>query len=150
MEMKRLTRNLGAAAILAILAAGCSPRDPVTRTPVYHDGTPTNRSSVQSWEINREPFYTQPGVNGGTPVTAPMPHASERGFEPYDPLASRVYQAIAQSRIDVKYITVTAKNGVVVLDGSLDTGDDVRKALEIASHIPGVTHVRNELTAVDP
>ena len=137
---------LAASGIAIVLAAGCSSQDPVTRTPDFHDGTPTNRSSVQSWQPNREPFYTQPGVNGGTLVSAPVATASQRGFEPYDPLAERVYAALGSAGVHTKYISSAAKNGTVILMGSVDNHADLVKALDTAAKVPGVKLVRNQLT----
>ena len=141
-----LFTTLAASGLAAVLMGGCSSQDPVTRTPYYHVGTPTNRSSVQSWELNREPFYTQPGVNAGTQVAAPVQRGSQRGFEPYDPLAEQVYAAIGQSGVHAKYISATAKNGTVVLIGSVDTHAELLKAVDVAGHVPGVKLVRNQMT----
>jgi len=137
---------LAASGLAVGCLAGCSSQDPVTQTPYYHVGTPTNRSTVDSWEPNREPYYTQPGVNAGTQVAAPVRTASERGFEPYDPLAERVYAAIGTSGVHVKYISAAAKNGTVVLMGSANNQAELVKALDVAGHVPGVKQVRNELT----
>jgi hypothetical protein len=141
------TRISLAVALAAALLAGCSDRDPVTTTPVFHVGTPTNRSSVESWELNREPFYTQPGVNPGQIVAPPAPRPSERGFELYDPIASTVFQALNDAHIDTKYLTATAQNGVVVLSGSADNVRQLKKALAVAKGVHGVRRVDNEMTA---
>jgi len=141
-----LFRALAASGIAVSCLAGCSSQDPVTRTPDYHVGTPTNRSSVNSWELNREPYYTQPGVNPGTKVAPAAQTASERGFEPYDPLAEQVYAAIGSAGVHVKYISAAAKNGTVVLMGSANSQAELVKALTIAGHVPGVKLVRNQLT----
>jgi hypothetical protein len=137
---------LAASGIAAVCLTGCSSQDPVTRTPYYHVGTPTNRSSVNSWELNREPYYTQPGVNAGTQVAPAARTASERGFEPYDPLAERVYSAMGTAGVHVKYISAAAKDGTVVLMGSADNHAQLVKALDVAGHVPGVKQVRNQLT----
>jgi hypothetical protein len=144
--------NLAGAIAIAAMACltGCSDQAPVTRTPDYHVGTPTNRSSVMSWELNHEPFYTQPGVNSGQQVPTPPTTASQRGFEPYDSVAGRVYTAIAAARINAKYISATAKNGNVVLIGSVDTEDQLKKTVDIAQHVQGVRQVRSELTVAQP
>jgi hypothetical protein len=93
----------------------------------------------------REPFYTQPGVNGGKPVTL-KPIPSQRGFEPNDTLAGAVYENIvADGSIPTKYLAAASKQGVVVLTGTVDTGANKRKALQIARQTPGVRQVRDEL-----
>jgi len=137
---------LAASGVALGCLVGCSAQDPVTQTPYYHVGTPTNRSSVNSWELNREPYYTQPGVNPGTQVAPPAMTASERGFEPYDPLAERVYAAIGTAGVHVKYISAAAKNGTVVLTGSANNQAELVKALAVAGRVPGVKQVRNQLT----
>ena len=91
------------AAALTTLIAGCSARDPVTQTPVYHIGTPTNRSSVNSWELDTAPINTQPGVYHGKP--APLKAiASQRGFEPDDPTAQAVLRALTtEGQVSTQY-----------------------------------------------
>ena len=137
---------IGFAAVAVALVAGCSAKAPITKTPDYHVGTPTNRSSVQSWELNKEPFYTQPGVNSGTQVAPIARTPSHRGFEPYDPLAQKTFSALLTGGVHVKYITATAKGDTVVLMGSANSVEQAQKALDIAEHVPGVKHVRNQLT----
>ncbi len=135
--------------LIALLGvAGCSRRDPTTTTPVYHIGTPTNRSSTNSDEANHEPFYTQPGVNGGRPVTL-KPIPSQRGFEPSDPLAEQVYAAIgADGTVPTRYLTTGAKNGVVRLTGTVATAAQAAQAEKIARGVPGVKELRSSIHVV--
>ena len=133
-------------AVAMVSLAGCSSQDPVTRTPYYHVGTPTNRSSVNSYDPNNEPFYTQPGVNSGVQVPPPAKRPSERGYEPYDPLAESAYAAIGKAGVHTKYISATAKGSTVVLTGSVDNSVDMAKAVNAAGKVHGVKLVRNELT----
>lgn len=128
------------------LMAGCLAKDATTNTPNYHVGTPTNRSSVNSWELNNSPFYTQPGVNNGKPVTL-KPIASQRGFEPYDPLAERVYAAwSAANGLDIKYLSAAAKGSVVILTGTVALPAQRTQAEDIARKAPGVTQVVDKIT----
>jgi len=125
---------------------GCSPKDPVTATPSYHVGVKTNSSSVNSWELNREPLYTQPGVNNGRPVTLKA-IPSQRGFEPNDPLAEDVYAALqADEALPTRYLTASAKDGVVVLAGTLPSPALKARAELLARRVPGVRLVRSHLT----
>jgi len=48
--------------------------------------------------------------------------------------------------IDVSKIYVRARNGAVVLSGSVPDGDQIPKAEEVAKGVPGVTSVSNKLT----
>ena len=135
---------------LAALLTGCSARDPVTQTPVYHIGTPTNRSSVNSWELNSEPVNTQPGLYHGKPVDL-KPIASQRGFEPDDPIAQAVLNALAQDRrVSTQYLSARAKNGVVILTGSVTTAGQKAHVEQIARAVPGVTHLESRIQIIKP
>jgi len=129
---------------------GCSAKDPPTTTPVYHVGVKTNSSTVNSWELNREPIYTQPGVNGGRPVTLKaLP--SQRGFEPNDPLAETVYAALqADDTLPTRYLTASAKGGVVILSGTVPTQALKLKVEDVARHVPGVRALRSRVVVSPP
>lgn len=138
-------RKAGAGAALLFLLSGCSPRDPVTRTPVYHLGVPTNRSTVNSTDPHREPFYAQPGVNGGRSVAVPLKPPG-RGFEPNDPLADAVYNAlVADGNIRMPYLSVRAKNGVVLLDGTVGDARQKTRAETLARQTAGVKKIFSKL-----
>lgn len=126
-------------AALLCLLTGCSAKDPVTQTPVYHTGTPTNRSSVNSWELNGEPANTQPGLYHGKP--APLrPILSQRGFELNDPVARAVLAALtADGQIPTDYLSARAKHGAVILAGSVATAAQKARAEAAARAVPGVT-----------
>ena len=128
------------AAILCLpLLAGCSAKDPDKKTPVYHSGIPTNRSSTNSWELNGEPANTQPGLYHGKP--APLrPIASQRGFELNDPVARAARAALAaDGQIPTDYLSVRAKHGSVILAGSVATSAQKAQAEAIVRTVPGVT-----------
>ncbi len=128
-----------AALVCLPMLAGCSAKDPVTRTPVYHIGTPTNRSSTNSWELNGEPANTQPGLYHGKP--APLRAVpSQRGFELNDPVARAVQAALtADGQIPTDYLSVRAKHGAVILAGSVAISAQKARAEAIARAVPGVT-----------
>ena len=138
-------------ALLGALAlAGCSAQDPPTQTPVYHIGTPTNRSSVNSWELGQSPSYSQPGVYGGRPVHL-TPIASQRGFEPDDPVALAVLAALNQDgAVSTQYLTATAHNGVVLLVGSVVSPAQKERIDQIARAVPGVKELRNKIAVLHP
>lgn len=125
---------------------GCSRRDPITSTPIYHTGTPTNRSSVQSWELNKEPLYTQPGVNSGSIVPTPSDIQEQQKYTSYNSLAHQVYAAISDKGFDMRYITVTANNGSVIIIGTVDNKETENKMITIAK---GVLGVRNMITKIN-
>ncbi len=136
------------AAGLTIFLSGCSAKDPVTMTPVYHIGTPTNRSSVNSWELNGEPLNTQPGVYRGKPVSLP-PVPSQRGFEPNDPVALAVLNALGQdSQVSTQYLSVSAKDGVVILTGSVVSPAQKARVEQIARSVAGVKKLRGQVVVI--
>ncbi len=126
--------------IVLLLTAGCSAHDPPTQTPVYHTGTPTNRSSVNSWELNSEPVNTQPGVYRGRSA-ALKPIASERGFEPDDPVAQNVVTALTAGGVPTQYLSARAKNGVVILTGGVPTPARKARAAALARAVAGVKYL---------
>ena len=146
-----MRRHFGAVlSLFLLLPGGCSRRDPPTNTPVFHVGTPTNRSSTNSWEIGHEPWYTQPGVNGGRPVLL-KPIPSQAGMEPDDPLAQAVYRAIvADGSIPTRYLETSAHRGVVAIVGTVPDAATKRRAEALARAVPGVKKVQSELTVSRP
>ena len=135
--------------ILLLAFTGCSARDPVTQTPVYHIGTPTNRSSVDSWELAR-PGNPQQRVYGGKPVSL-TPIASQRGFEPDDSAARLVLTALeADGHVSTQYLSARAKNGVVILTGSVTTAAQKSRAVQIARAVPGVKYVADQVKVLAP
>ena len=135
--------------VLLVLLAGCSARDPVTQTPVYHVGTPTNRSSVDSWELSQA-VNPQQRVYGGKPAKL-IPIASERGFEPDDPAAVAVLNALdADGSVSTQYLSTRAKNGVVILAGSVTTAAQKTRAVQIARRTPGVKSVADRVQVTKP
>ena len=137
-------------ALLAAAAAltGCSARDPVTVTPVYHVGTPTNRSSVNSWELNTAPLNTQPGIYGGKPVQLKA-IASQRGFEPDDPVALAVLRALStDGQIQTQYLSASGKGGMVILIGSVPNAAQKARAGHLARAVPGVKRLEDRVMVV--
>lgn len=137
-------------ALLAATAAltGCSARDPVTVTPVYHVGTPTNRSSVNSWELNTAPLNTQPGIYGGKPVQLKA-IASQRGFEPDDPVALAVLRALnTDGQVQTQYLSASGKSGMVILIGSVPNAAQKARAGQLARAVPGVKRLEDRVMVV--
>jgi len=138
-----------AAGVLSLFVFGCSAKDKPTITPVYHVGTMTNSSSVNSWELYTDPMHTQPGAYHGKPAnlrTVP----SLRGFEPYDPLAVAVFAAMsADTTLNTRYLSAGAKNGVVVLVGAVGTKAQRDQAVSDAKKVAGVHEVRDQI-AIQP
>lgn len=130
---------------LAVVMVGCSAKDPDTTTPYYHVGTPTNSSSVNSWELNNEPYYTQPGANSGKPVNMPTVPYTPR-YEPNDPTAKAVYKAIVDNdTVPVQYVAIVGHDGDVQIMGSVETATQRARVTEIARKVPGIHTVENKL-----
>lgn len=146
----RMMIFLSGSFVFGLLLGGCSARDPVTQTPVYHAGAPTNRSSVNSWELNTEPIYTQPGVYHGKP--APLkPIASQRGFEPDDPVAQAVFTALtADGQVPTQYLSTRGKGGVVILIGSVSDARQKSRAEQLARAVPGVKRLDSRVAVIAP
>ncbi len=132
--------------LLLPLLTGCSARDPVTQTPVYHAGTPTNRSSVDSWELSQA-VNPQQRIYGGKSAKL-MPIASQRGFEPDDPTAVSVLNALDAGGVSTQYLSARAKNGVVILAGSVTTAAQKSRAVQIDRAVPGVKYVADRVQVV--
>ena len=136
------------AAAFALFTAGCSARDPVTLTPVYHIGAPTNRSSVNSWELNTAPINTQPGVYRGRPVRLKA-IASQRGFEPDDPTAQAVLRALkGDGGVPTQYLSASGKGGVVILIGSVLAPAQKARAEQIARAVPGLKRLDDQVVVM--
>jgi hyperosmotically inducible periplasmic protein len=61
-------------------------------------------------------------------------------------LEKNVLKALAKNRIDTSNVLVKARNGAVVLGGSVLNASDIDAAVKVAASVPGVTAVRNALT----
>ena len=131
-----------------VMLAGCSRKDPVTPTPSYHIGTPTNSASANSWELGQSGNTIQPGRYSGKAVTLPdIP--SQSGFEPGDPLALAVRDAFSRDKtLSARFITVSAKHGTVVLEGSVTTSAQRTLAAQIAGSVPGVKAVQSKIVVI--
>jgi len=135
-------------AVGSLALAGCSAKDPVTQTPVFHVGTPTNRASVNSWELAQAGINLQPGHYAGKRVTLPF-IPSQRGLEPGDPLAVAVSSTLAaDSRLSTRYLEVSAKNGHVLLIGSVTNATQKKLAVQIARHVRGVKTLESKITVM--
>jgi hypothetical protein len=133
-----------------LLLVGCSAKDPVTQTPVYHIGTPTNRSSVNSWELNTEPVNTQPGLYHGKPAPLKVIR-SQRGFEPDDPIALAVLAALtADGQVSTQYLSARGKGGAVILTGSVSSGLQKARAEQLARAVVGVKRLDSRVAVIVP
>jgi hypothetical protein len=132
-----------AAAVVAV--AGCSAHEQPPTTPDVRAAIPTNRATINSWELAMGQVNVRPGYAASSPV-ALVPRARlDQGFEPSDPAAVAVYTALVRRKLETKYIATAAKDGTVLLEGVVS--DDSQKAIvaQIAAAVPGVKKVVNDL-----
>jgi osmotically-inducible protein OsmY len=87
------------------------------------------------------PILAQSGTDaGGGAQTTPRQSPSDRD------LAQRIYAKLNSDQVDYyKHVTVLADNGVVTLGGSVGTTEALNKAKKIASGVPGVTKVVDQM-----
>jgi hypothetical protein len=144
----RLSAAFALLPLTLVTLAGCSRKDPVTVTPSYHIGTPTNSASANSWELGQPGNTIQPGRYSGKTVTLPdIP--SQSGFEPGDPLAVAVRDAFSRdTTLSARFITVSAKRGSVILEGSVTTSAQRTLAAQIAGSVPGVKAVQSKIVVI--
>jgi hypothetical protein len=138
------------AALPLLAGAGCSRHDDAPVTPVLRAATPTYQSTVRSTELYTAPYYTQPGIRNGAPVTLP-PSPVYRNFEPNDPLSQSVYAALAaDGHVPTHYLTSRARDGVVILEGTVGTAAQKQRAESVARAVPGVRELRSALKVTPP
>jgi hyperosmotically inducible periplasmic protein len=66
-------------------------------------------------------------------------------------LQKKVRAALAKNKeVTVSNITVRARGGDVILQGSVPDQDEVEKAEQVAKSVPGVSSVKNALTIRTP
>lgn len=88
------------------------------------------------------PAFSQSESNaaGGVQTTSKTSPADKQ-------LAQTVYDRLKADQVDYyKHVTVSAENGVVTLGGTVESTDALAKAKKIASEVPGVTQVSNQMT----
>jgi hyperosmotically inducible protein len=102
-------------------------------------------ASVNGWSQTSEPGSVAES-NGAAPATVPG-GTTKSNFA----LRRRVYAAFAKhSGIDAGSISVTAKDGVVTLNGTVPDPQQVDEVTEIAKGVQGVVSVTNRLTVQRP
>lgn len=103
--------------------------------------------SMNGWSQTSEPASAP--VASALAASGEMSASSGRKAD--RALRRKVYAAIARHKeISAGDISVTAKNGVVTLNGTAADASQVRKIAEIAGGVPDVTSVINKLTVQKP
>lgn len=78
------------------------------------------------------------------PAAAPM---SKKATPADKALARSVRKALSKTQgFDVSGVFVKARGGVVVLSGTVKSGDQIQTATQVAQGVSGVTSVSNKLT----
>jgi hyperosmotically inducible protein len=103
--------------------------------------------SMNGWSQTSEPASAP--VQAAVTASGGMPASSGRKADRV--LRRKVYAAIARHKeINAGDISVTAKNGVVTLNGTAADASQVREIAEIAGGVPDATSVINKLTVQKP
>jgi hypothetical protein len=137
-----LVARVSLGSLCAALAAGCSAHQAIPATPVDTAATPTQRSSVNSYDQPNTPFFTQPGVNGGTPAVLPVVADPDK-YDQNAPLAIEVYGAV-QQKIGTgatRYLTVQSKGSTILIGGTAGSSSALIEAVEVAKSAKGVSKV---------
>jgi len=80
-----------------------------------------------------------------TPAT-PAAQAQPMAQTPDTAITSKVKAALQDDkRLATLQIDVSTTDGVVVLKGNVPSADNVQQAVQLASAVPGVKNIRNEL-----
>jgi|GEM_PF-4199944 len=130
-----------AAGLCAIVAvSGCTHHDAPPKTPTENPATPTYRSTVNSYEQNTAPRYTQSGINGGEPASLPSVASPDR-YSQNTPLATAVYNTIrVKAPEDSRYLAIYSKGTSVKLTGTIKKSD-LPAVLALIKSQPGLKSI---------
>jgi len=137
-------RTVASFALIGLAVAGCSARQEPPVTPTMQAATPTNRGTVNSWELTIGKIHTEPGLASARIPLIPD-SVVQQGYEPSDPLAVAVYNELVHQKLETQFVVAAAKQGTVMLEGVV--GDDAQKTRigQAAKGVAGVKKVVNDL-----
>ncbi len=104
---------------------------------------PEPKKAAPSKQVRSPSLTAKRPVQGG-----PRPLA--RSASTNQEVAERIASALKQARLAGYDIQIAVKDGVATLRGQVASPQAAHKAAEIASRVPGVRVVENELTAAQP
>ena len=91
------------------------------------------------------------GASAGTAVTASGGMTAKAVRQANRALRRKVYAALAKHKeIDAGDISITAKGGAVMLNGTVPDASQIDTVVEVAKGVEGVTSVTNKLTVQRP
>lgn len=91
--------------------------------------------------------YAQDDAASAAPAASAPQHESKQAKAANRALSRKVRSVLAKDKhIDVAKITVRARDGAVVLQGTVPEQSQIDRATEVARSVQGVTSVRNALT----
>jgi hyperosmotically inducible periplasmic protein len=91
--------------------------------------------------------FTVPAFPQSTSNTGGGVQATSKTSSQDKQVAQQVYDRLKADQVDYyKHVTVSAENGVVTLGGTVATTEALNKAKKIASEVPGVTRVSDQMT----
>jgi hyperosmotically inducible periplasmic protein len=86
-----------------------------------------------------------------TPVVASGPSSANSARQANRALQKQIYAAFAKHKeIDAGGISVKAKSGAVMINGSVTAPAQIAQVTDIARNVPGVTSVTNRLSVQRP
>ena len=90
--------------------------------------------------------WSQPGDGGGAPASTPAvasgPSSANSARQANRALQKQIYAAFAKHKeIDAGGISVKAKDGAVMINGSVTDPAQIAQVTDIARNVPGVTSV---------
>ncbi|MGA7779835.1 MAG: BON domain-containing protein [Paraburkholderia sp.] len=91
------------------------------------------------------------GASAGTAATASGGMTAKEARQANRALRRKVYAALAKHKeIDAGDISITAKGGAVLLNGTVDEASQINTVAEVAKGVAGVTSVTNKLSIRRP
>jgi hyperosmotically inducible protein len=132
---------------LAVTLAGCPQREPET-TSTPPGGPPAGAVSAPPGPGATTPAGTPAPTGAATDAGHPTPPAT--GSTGNEILIRKVKNALIVSKVVTKNVGVSVNGGDITLTGSVPTMTQKELALKAAKQVPGVTSVKDKLTAEGP
>jgi osmotically-inducible protein OsmY len=108
-------------------------------------------ASMNAWSQSGQAPSAASAPPGASAMVASSAAPAETGRRANRALRRQIYAAISKHKeISAGNISVTAKNGAVTLNGTVENASQVVKVAEIATGVAGVTSVNNRLAIRKP
>lgn len=123
--------------LLAVTLTGCKGKDESESTNAPPGGPPPGAPGTPPGGPTPGAAPGSPGTTSGTPA-ATSPDAV---------MARKVKNALMTGKVDASKVNVEVKDGTVTLSGTVPTASQKSLAEKAAKQVPGVTSVKDDLTA---